>query len=308
MNARSFLCLALASHAQLVVAAGSAQAQATKNFVASFGADTNDGSRGSPKRNFQAAHDTVAAGGEIVALDTAGYGVVSITKAIGITAPPGITGFITTSSGTPAVTVNAPSGTVTLRGLTLNTTSGTPIGIDVNNVGALTVTDCTISGFRNAGIEFGPASTATLLVKNSTVRDSFNGILTPTNGPANATVVIDGCRLESNTAAGLSISSPAAGVSNRFQVHDSLFAGNGTAIADFGANNRVAMSGCTFSANSFGIRVFTSGATANVDGCTISGNTTGLNNNPGANLLSRSNNTVENNGTDGTFTATYSAK
>ena len=46
---------------------------ATKIFVASFGNDANDGSRGSPKRNFQSAHDAVAAGGQIVVLDTVGY-------------------------------------------------------------------------------------------------------------------------------------------------------------------------------------------------------------------------------------------
>jgi hypothetical protein len=53
---------------------GSAHAQATRIFVASYGNDANDGSRGAPKRNFQPAHDAVAAGGQIVVLDTAGYG------------------------------------------------------------------------------------------------------------------------------------------------------------------------------------------------------------------------------------------
>ena len=91
---------------------------ATKIFVASFGSDANDGSRGAPKRNFQAAHDSLAVAGEIVALDTAGYGALSITKSLGITVPPGVTGFITTTSGSAAVTINAPSAAVTLRGHT----------------------------------------------------------------------------------------------------------------------------------------------------------------------------------------------
>jgi hypothetical protein len=56
----------------LTFAPGNIHAQATKIFVASYGNDANDGSRASPKRNFQPAHDAVAAGGEIVALDTAG--------------------------------------------------------------------------------------------------------------------------------------------------------------------------------------------------------------------------------------------
>jgi hypothetical protein len=50
------------------VAVSEVQAQATKIFVASFGDDANDGSRGAPKRNFQAAHNAVAANGQIVVL------------------------------------------------------------------------------------------------------------------------------------------------------------------------------------------------------------------------------------------------
>ena len=45
-------------------------------------ADTNDGTRGAPKRNFQPAHDALAAGGQIVVLDTAGYGALTIDRSI----------------------------------------------------------------------------------------------------------------------------------------------------------------------------------------------------------------------------------
>ena len=83
-------------------------AQLPKIFVASFGNDANDGSRGNPKRNFQAAHDAVAAKGQIVVLDTAGYGPVNITKSIGIIVPLGVTGFITvTGNGAKAINIAA---------------------------------------------------------------------------------------------------------------------------------------------------------------------------------------------------------
>ncbi len=92
-----------------------AQAQLTKIFVSATGNDANDGSRGSPKRNFQAAHDAVATGGSIVVLDTAGYGALNITKSVSVTVPPGVNGFITVSGSSNGVTINAP--VVVLRGL-----------------------------------------------------------------------------------------------------------------------------------------------------------------------------------------------
>lgn len=91
------LCLTVTASLLLLLASVfTAQAQLTKIFVASFGNDANDGSRGAPKRNFQAAHDAVAAKGQIVVLDTAGYGALNITKSIEVTVPPGINGFATT--------------------------------------------------------------------------------------------------------------------------------------------------------------------------------------------------------------------
>ncbi|MBV9126632.1 MAG: hypothetical protein JO117_00960, partial [Verrucomicrobia bacterium] len=89
--ARLLLLLAAAAATMLPLATA-AHAQSTKIFVASYGNDASDGSRGSPKRNFQAAHDAVAAGGEIVVLDTAGYGALSITKSVAVTVPPGVNG------------------------------------------------------------------------------------------------------------------------------------------------------------------------------------------------------------------------
>jgi nitrous oxidase accessory protein NosD len=293
--------------AALLVAPVTLRAQATKIFVASFGSDANDGSRGAPKRNFQAAHDAVATDGEIVALDTAGYGAVAITKGIGITAPPGITGFVTVSSG-DAVTVNAPGATVTLRGLTLTSTARSATGIAVLGVRVLNLFDCTMSGFSE-GVDFSPSNAATLAAKNTTLRDCTNGVRVPTLAAANTTVVLDRCRLEACTTAGLVITtSSTGGVSHRAEVHGCLFAGSTGGISLFGASNRLVVSECTFSANTIGITVNTSGASAKVEGSTITGNGTGLSKVAGAVLLSRGNNTVENNNTDGTFSGTYSAK
>src|ERR1051325_6432172 len=66
---------------------------AAKTYVSQTGSDSNTAancSRGSPCRNFSAAYSVTNAGGEIVALDSTGYGALTITKAISVTAPAGI--------------------------------------------------------------------------------------------------------------------------------------------------------------------------------------------------------------------------
>ena len=55
-----------------VALCSTAQAQ-SRTFVSGVGSDANACTRTAPCRTFQKAHDTVAAGGEVVALDAAGY-------------------------------------------------------------------------------------------------------------------------------------------------------------------------------------------------------------------------------------------
>src|SRR5215475_9339852 len=80
-------------------------AQPTRVFVAAQGSDNNACTFAAPCRSFQKAHDTVAAGGEIIPLDDAGYGTVSITKSVSISTPSGIYAGITAASGN-GITVN----------------------------------------------------------------------------------------------------------------------------------------------------------------------------------------------------------
>src|SRR5438874_4894148 len=61
-----------------------ARAQATRTWVSGVGDDANPCSRTAPCKTFAGAISKTAAGGEIDALDPAGYGGVTITKAITI--------------------------------------------------------------------------------------------------------------------------------------------------------------------------------------------------------------------------------
>src|SRR2546421_3595653 len=58
--------------------------QATRTFVSGVGDDLNPCSRTAPCKTFAGAISKTAAGGEINCLDPAGYGTLTITKAISI--------------------------------------------------------------------------------------------------------------------------------------------------------------------------------------------------------------------------------
>src|SRR5947208_4349132 len=61
-----------------------AYAQATRTWVSGVGDDVNPCSRTAPCKTFAGAISKTAAGGEIDALDDAGYGAVTITKSLTI--------------------------------------------------------------------------------------------------------------------------------------------------------------------------------------------------------------------------------
>src|SRR6185369_1612428 len=101
---------------------------AQRTFVASNGNDANPCSIAAPCRSFDAAIAKTSSGGEVIVLDSAGYGFVVITQPVSIIAPPGVYAGVSVFSGT-GIVVNPVLGKVTLRGLTINSLGGT-IGID----------------------------------------------------------------------------------------------------------------------------------------------------------------------------------
>src|SRR6202167_1642307 len=67
-----------------------ALAQRDRVFVASYGSDSNPCTFGSPCKTFQNAVNVVAVGGEVTAIDSAGFGPISISHAVTITSPNGV--------------------------------------------------------------------------------------------------------------------------------------------------------------------------------------------------------------------------
>ena len=126
------LSLAVATVAASLLPAVPAQAQNTRSFVSGSGLDTNACSLTAPCRTFAGAISKTNAGGEITVLDTAGYGPVTITKAISIINPGGVEAGIAVQSGGTGIFVNAgPNDAVILKGLIIN---GAGVGFTANSL------------------------------------------------------------------------------------------------------------------------------------------------------------------------------
>jgi hypothetical protein len=126
-------------------------AAAPRTFVsAASGSDSNPCTRALPCRSFAAAMLVTNPAGEVVAIDSGGYGSIAINQGVTIVAPTGVHAAIT-ASGPDAVTINAGlSDGVVLRGLAI---SGPGVaGIHANTFKQLFVESCTIDNFANYGV------------------------------------------------------------------------------------------------------------------------------------------------------------
>src|SRR5690349_16725039 len=121
------ILLSLAAIAAVVsLGAGAAQAQASRIWVSGVGDDANPCSRTAPCKTFAGAISKTAAGGEINCLDSAGYGAVTITKAMTIDCV-GELGSVLVS-GTNGIVIQAgASDTVNLRNLAFQGLNGSGI-------------------------------------------------------------------------------------------------------------------------------------------------------------------------------------
>ena len=283
------------------------QAVSNRIFMSTNGNNASDCANPlTPCLTFAGALAQVNPGGEVIAEATGGYGALNVTQAVTISGPPGVVIY----SGLP-VTVNAPGATVVLRGLTIDGTGAAGNGISVTAVGNFFVESCVIANFAGSGSTGNGllmGSPGNLFVKDTIVRGVAHvGIwVAPASGTAKA--ALDHCRLDGNQFGVVSD----AGASTT--IRDSVASGNGDTgvVAEFGGELNVEscmVSNQNFGASGFGNGVLSLGAgsVVRVSNTTVTDNNFGLFVNAG-DILSRGNNTVEGNNTEGSFTGTYSAK
>src|SRR5689334_11905760 len=174
-----------------------AHAQASRTWVSGVGDDANPCSRTAPCKTWAGAISKTAAGGEIDALDSAGFGAVTITKAMTLDGNGTLASVLVAS--TNGIIVNAGDGDhVVLRNLSINGPNGTA-GPGLNGVRflggqTLTIERCVIANFNNYGIDH--TSAGNLVMHDTTVRNVVQGAIhvAPTSGTPK--VMIMSSRLE----------------------------------------------------------------------------------------------------------------
>jgi Right handed beta helix region len=269
-----FLRLSAAALA-ICLGSGMAQAQASRTWVSGVGDDANPCSRTAPCKTFAGAISKTANGGEIDALDPAGYGAVMITKGITIDGGGGQVASVLVS-GTNGIVVQAgPNDVVTLRNLRINGIEGTGAG-GLNGIrylsgGALHVENCNIFGFTGDGINVATSSTGALFVTDTFLTNNGNGVqIAPTSGNVRSMLVR--VRAHDNSGFGIYLHPAAAATGAGTVVDDSTALVNGTGIGVTGATLYLGKS--VIIRNGVGVSV-TGGSVLSYKNNMIDGNTMG---------------------------------
>jgi hypothetical protein len=262
----SRLSLALVGMACLALNALPAHAQNTRSWVSGAGSDANACTRSAPCLTFARALTQTNAGGLINCLDTGGFGLLTIDKAITIDCT-GTFAAVPAPSGNGILINAGVSDVVRLRGLSIEGAGTLTDGISVVQVGALLVEQCKISGFAGQGINFGVPSGvgSELYVSDSVISENGSsiiiirgGILVAPSGTATVRASLSNVKLDNNFS-GLIVRSigPSTGQIS-LSMRDSTAAGNSTngiQIISQGAPVVVALDNVTATTNSTGLLV-----------------------------------------------------
>lgn len=182
-----------------LIALDAAGATSQRTFVSASGVDSPTCSLGTPCRSFGAAIAATSPAGEIIVLDAAGYGPVTVAKAVSIVAAPGIYAGISVFAGS-GVTINAPAATVVLRGLAINGQGGGR-GVEVQDAARVRIENCLIAGMSQYAIVATGGSE--IVVADTTLRDNAGAGVRVSPGTTDISVLLERVRSEHNGAQGL---------------------------------------------------------------------------------------------------------
>jgi hypothetical protein len=275
---------------------GPREAQGTRgrSFVSTSGSDANGCGPVAPCRTFGRALAETVAGGEVVALDSGGYGAFAVTFSVSVIGAPGAHVAITTSGSATAVTVNPDDdGVVTLRNLYLNGPGDTGTGVHVASGRAVHLEDVTASGFFSGAYLHSSTAGAEYFVSDSLFRDNIVGLW-----QLSGTATVDATRSLNNTWGFVTYFT-----GSTLNLRDSVASGNGSEGVQVSIGSaRAVIQDSLLTSNGAGIYSSNSTNQVVVSGSTIAHNGAGLSG-PGV-RISHGNNAVSANDTNGTFTST----
>ena len=319
--------------AALLTVSNFAAAAGQRSFVSTSGVDNPTCSIGSPCRTFGAAIAATSPGGEVIVLDSGGYGPVTITQSVSIIAPPGVYAGISVSAGNGILVSTTSTDVVTLRGLTINNSGTGNIGIFFHlGAGRLRVVDVRVSGFAvGDGLLFRPNGPSELVVEQSSFDGNFDGVQID-GGFGVVKATLNGVRAYDNTHEGVTVVSNAtvtvrdsviahnlnglgvfpqvAGSNTEVALKSTEIASNGgrgVGVGDSHGTSAVTIDGCAIVSNGIGIDT-SNAAQVRLAGTVISRNATGIAYSSGGVALSQGNNLIDGNGTDGAAPTIVGAK
>jgi hypothetical protein len=273
-------------------------------FVAAQGSDANPCTFGAPCRTFQHAHDVVAAGGEIDVLDPAGYGAVSITKAISIQGH----GFAGISVGVSVagVMISAPAtAAISLNGLLIEGNGIGGAAVQFNTGKSLVVENCVMRKMIATALVFASSATTlqTLSVSNSYFTDNgTSGILIEPHSSGPMTALIERSAFYGNGGAALNVNGGFGTGAVNVAVTDSVASNNSTSNAGFYVQSAaghsvtsLVLTRVTASGNAEGVAATGANATLRLGQSTLTGNSHGYFISGSAVILSYGDNVIDDN-------------
>ncbi len=302
----------------LLLASGSAFAQATRTWVSGVGDDANPCSRTAPCKTWAGAISKTAAAGIINCIDPGGFGTVTITKSITISCKH-IEGSALASS-TSGVIVNGAGIDVVLRGLDID---GSPLtspgvqGIRFLQGASLIVEDCLIRDFTAAapngnGIIVNNTSlTAEVHIINSNITGNGAGtggagIQIIPSGTGGARVTITNSNLSNNSIGVRASTAATTGLIYLTATDTTSAGGSSHGFLAEGTNGPIRMMlNRVVSVNNLGdgVRAVGGNAVVRIGSSVVTGNSgTGIIGASGGQLQSYGNNQVNSNTADGTAT------
>ena len=211
---------ALACAALLLPSAASALSQRT--FVSTAGDDAGACSLTQPCRTFGAAIAKASAGGEVVVLDSGGYGTASFAKSVSLIAPPGVYAGISVFSGV-GIDVTGLTVSVTLRGLTFNGLGG--VSAVQSSFATVSIENCVFTGMSGAAVQ--SISGGSVAISDSSFIDNGGVALL---GPGSANLTMN--RVRAERTLGIAVEFQGTG---QLTIRDSLFTGAGGGFVKFDA-------------------------------------------------------------------------
>jgi hypothetical protein len=293
--------------ALLVIACVSTFAGATsqRTFVRSDGVDNPSCSLAAPCRQFAAAVAAASANGEVIVLDSAGYGPVTISKSVSLIAPVGVYAGISVFTGDGVTIAAGATDKVVLRGITINGQGGAN-GIVFSQGAILNVEDCQISNMAVDGIA-ASAVNSQVIVKNTVLRHNAGSGFSIAGASGNAQATLEGVHL-TNNATGLYATGNTTAI-----ITDSVISGNTTGLQGYGPAigiTTIVSSHNKITRNSTGVLASaTLGLVyAMLDGNLLSRNSTAVSIGGGSLGYTSGNNVYTNNSSDGSVLLSNSPK